>query len=100
MIAQALHVALVDAMKTSPAAATANAPEGGKKCEGIPLRAVEETFYSRWNIPLSLNMLGFDSVLSFINAFDQAFEVVEVVAYSGVKFVKPLDEPEFSYSKK
>ncbi|KAF4648490.1 S-adenosyl-L-methionine-dependent tRNA 4-demethylwyosine synthase, partial [Perkinsus olseni] len=26
-----------------------------------------------------------------------AFEIVEVTAYSGVKFVKPLDEPEFSY---
>ncbi|KAF4706538.1 hypothetical protein FOZ62_014371, partial [Perkinsus olseni] len=93
MIAQALHVALADALKAQKSAAASDA----KKSGGIPLRAVEETFYNRWNIPLSLNMLGFDSVLSFIKTFDQAFEIVEVTAYSGVKFVKPLDEPEFSY---
>lgn len=42
-----------------------------------------------------LLMLDLGGIICF-----QAFEIVEVVAYSGVKFVKPLDEPEFSYSKK
>ncbi|KAF4660090.1 hypothetical protein FOL47_007303 [Perkinsus chesapeaki] len=93
MVAQAMHVALVEAMKAQKTVSR----DVSKKSEGIPLRAVEEAFYNKWNIPLSINMIGFDTILNFIKAFDQAFEIVEVLAYSGVKFVKPLDEPEFSY---